>query len=86
MKNLEDSHIIGYLVLVLGLGVFFILLSMFKNNSTVSLFISLGGSLFYVLWGIIHHAVERRLHKDIILEYIIIGIFMFLLLSTAIVY
>jgi len=86
MKNLEDYHIIAYIVLILGLGLFFALFLLFRHSTHALLLISFGGSLFYILWGIIHHAVEKRLHRDVVIEYIMIGIFMFLLLSSVIIY
>jgi hypothetical protein len=86
MRYLEENHIIDYFLLFFGLGVFLFLLYVFKYNTTLSLFISLGGSLFYMLWGIVHHALEKRLHREIVLEYILIGVFMFALLSVVIIY
>jgi len=43
-------------------------------------------SLFYPLWGIVHHALEGRLKRTVILEYVLISLFVFLLLLTAIRY
>ena len=86
MKIFEDYHVWHYLVLVLGLVTFFSLLYIFSYSTPISLIISFFGSLFYVLWGIIHHALEKRVYKEIVLEYVLIGIFMFLLLTLVKLY
>ena len=86
MKILEDYHAWHYLVLVLGLGAFIALLVVFSYSTPISIVISFLGSLFYVLWGIIHHALEKRLYKEIVLEYVLIGLSMFLLLALVKMY
>lgn len=36
----------------------------------------------YVLWGIIHHAVQKDLHPKIVIEYMLIGAIAVVLLLT----
>jgi len=80
MSNQEEKHFVHYLILVLGLagclGMFFY----FRADRFSQLILAAVGSLFYCLWGIIHHATESRLTLLIALEYILYGIFVFALL------
>ncbi len=39
-------------------------------------------SLFYVAWGIIHHALEGDLHAKIVIEYMLIGGIAIILITT----
>jgi len=86
MNTHEDKHLLEYIILLIGLVVFFIAFYLVKGTPQLQLFVGFGGSLFYVLWGIIHHAVEGRLNKSIVLEYILIGLFIFSLLSIVLIY
>jgi hypothetical protein len=36
-------------------------------------------SLYYVAWGILHHHIEKNLNKEIVLDYLLIGAFVFLM-------
>lgn len=39
-------------------------------------------SLFYVAWGIIHHALEGDLHAKVVIEYMLIGGIAIILITT----
>jgi hypothetical protein len=79
----EEKHLLHYLTLFVGLVLFVILFIWFKYNFTAQLIVAASGSIYYVLWGIIHHAIENRLTRAVALEYILLGTFVFLLLFTA---
>lgn len=86
MNETNDKHLVEYLILIAGLLVAFVVFYLFRHDPRLQLFTGFCGSLFYALWGIIHHAVEGRLNKSIFAEYIIVGIFIFTLLSVVIIY
>ncbi len=84
MMNEHEKHIVHYLVLFIGLVFFGFGFVYFKHNIETELFITAAASVFYVLWGIIHHAVENRLTRFIALEYVLFGSLIFFLLFTVI--
>ena len=81
--NEKEHHLVQYLVLLMGLGVLFFLFVVFMNNHDILKVVSGSGSIFYVLWGLSHHAAEGRLNKLIAFEYILVGSLAFLILFTA---
>jgi hypothetical protein len=81
MENIKE-HIIEYMVLVVALVGFICLLVLFRFNKSALLGVSGLGSVFYILWGIIHHALRGRLTRSIAYEYILFGVLVFLLLFT----
>jgi len=81
MENIKE-HIIEYMVLFVAMTGFICLLMIFRYNKLALLGVSGIGSVFYILWGIIHHAIRKRLTRTIAYEYILFGILVFLLLFT----
>ena len=81
MENLKE-HFIEYLVLFVAAIVFVILFALLRFNKNALMVLSGFGSLFYILWGIIHHAIRGRLNRMIAYEYILFGLLIFLLLFT----
>jgi len=79
----EDKHLLHYIFLFVGLLVFVALFILFRYHKPTQLFIGCIGVIFYVMWGILHHAVEDRLTRFVILEYLLFGGLAFLLLLTA---
>ena len=75
----SEKELIEYVVLLVGLMVFFLLLIIFRYESFALKLVAMLGSLFYVVWGIIHHAADARLTKAVILEYMFISSMVFLL-------
>jgi len=76
----QDMHLTHYLILVSGfglLGVFFIL---FRFNESLQILVGGLGCVFYILWGIFHHALEERITKLVIFEYAAFGLLAFLLM------
>lgn len=70
MKDLK--HFLCLLtILSLGFGLF--LIFDYNRVAQVGIVIALGG--VYVLWGIIHHGLNKELHLKIILEYLLVAIF-----------
>jgi len=79
MENIKE-HIIEYMVLFVAMIGFISLLVIFRFNKSALLGVSAIGSIFYILWGIIHHAIREKLTRAIAYEYILFGILVFLLL------
>lgn len=79
---MKYSHIISYIVLVLilatGVGAFYFV----RPNVTLQLIIAIITSVAYVLWGIIHHMIQKDLHHKIVIEYMLIGAIAIVLLVT----
>ena len=86
MKKLIDNHFIHYLVLFAGLLTLSYIFYTFRYSQTYSLIIAFASSFFYLMWGIIHHALEKRLYKEIVFEYLLISIFIFLLFALVILF
>jgi len=79
----EEKHLKHYLILIVGILFFVISIIYFKYNKDMQMVLAGALSAFYCVWGIIHHAVEGRLSRLIFLEYILVGLLVFLLLFTA---
>ena len=80
---MKNDHVLHYLILLLGLSVsafFFVYFKFVPSSQLLALGI---GSLYYCLWGIVHHALERRLTTLIALEYTLFGLLIFYLLFAA---
>lgn len=75
----NEKELIEYIVLLVGLVVFFLLLILFRYEVFALKLVAMLGSLFYVVWGIIHHAASERLTLAILLEYVFISFMVFLL-------
>jgi len=79
---MKKSHIAHFIVLVailaVGLGAFFYV----SPNGSLQLTIGIITSVAYVLWGFIHHAMQKDLHKKIVVEYTLVGIIAIILLAT----
>jgi hypothetical protein len=78
----DERHFIEYLTLLVGLTMFFGLFIGFRHSKEALKIISGAGTVFYIVWGLAHHAVEGRLNKFIAFEYILFGSVVFLLLFT----
>lgn len=79
---MKKAHVVHYLVLAFillgGVVAFF----WAAPNSSVQFIIGVVTSVAYVLWGFIHHAIQKDLHKRIVIEYILIGAIAIILLAT----
>ena len=68
------------LALILGAGV--ITFWQVRPNTTLQLYTGIATSAAYVIWGLIHHAVQKDLHQKIVVEYLLIGTIAIVLLVT----
>ena len=67
-------------ILFAGMVVIAFLFNIFRYDQLAQILVALLGCMYYISWGIIHHALEERIKKAIILEYILIGGVAFLLI------
>jgi hypothetical protein len=74
--------IVHFLVLlaILSVGIFTFILV--RPNTTVQLLVGVVTAGAYVLWGLIHHAIQKDLHQKIVVEYLLIGAIAIVLLVT----
>ena len=79
---MSDKHALHYLLLLLGLSIFGFFFVYFRYDQMIQIMISALASIFYVGWGITHHALEGRLTSLIAFEYILFGSLTFLLVFT----
>jgi hypothetical protein len=66
--------ILDYLLLTFLVSVAIILTLYFNGNKNYQQIITIGLSLLYIVWGIIHHAREKTLQARIILEYVLFAL------------
>ena len=85
MKSTE-KHLIEYMALLVAFSTFAFLFAFYRFNSIVLEVLAGAASIFYILWGIIHHVLEGRLTRLIALEYFLFGSLAFVLLFTVINY
>lgn len=80
------THLWQYLFL-LTISVFFLLLfSLAKGNHLRQFFILTLFVVFYILWGIVHHFLEKTLNLKIVVEYIFIGSLVLFLLQNLLIH
>ncbi len=76
----EENHFVHYFVLFVGLLLFVSLFALFRYNQALQFSVGLLGCVFYVSWGVIHHILEERLTKLVVLEYLLFGVLVAILL------
>jgi hypothetical protein len=76
------QSVIHFLVLIaiLTAGVFTFI--WVRPNIPLQLFIGITTAVAYVLWGIVHHAIQKDLHRKVVVEYLLIGAIAIVLLVT----
>lgn len=69
MKSSWFHFLILIIILVLGTATFF----MVRGNPTAQLATGIIVSVAYVIWGVLHHAIDGDLHLKIVIEYVLVG-------------
>ncbi len=70
-NNGRDLEYYISLSLILGLGLLFVLLA--SPNKTVQFMLISLTTLFYIIFGIVHHLINHDITLGIMLEYLTIG-------------
>lgn len=79
---MRHVHILHYLVLAFILIGGTMTFWFVRPDTFLQLVVGIVTSLSYVLWGIIHHWLQKDLHQKIVVEYILIGVIAVILLAT----
>ncbi len=79
----KDYKLIEYAILFVGVVAYAYLFWVFRHNNSARLLLTAEAVLFYILWGVIHHFLEKRLTVEIAFEYILIGFLTFLLVLVS---
>lgn len=66
-------HIGYYISLIVILAFGFLLVFLSSPNRNLQMMIVVLTTLFYILWGIIHHLINHDLYIKIVVEYVLIG-------------
>jgi hypothetical protein len=78
----QHIHAMHYVVLCVilagGIGAFFYV----GPNASLQFIIGVVTSIAYVVWGFIHHAIQKDLHQKIVVEYLLMGAIAIVLLAT----
>ncbi len=73
MMKKVTKHLLHYLplvgVLLAGPFAFWV----FSYNRALQIVIAVTMAIFYVAWGVIHHAIHKDLHLSTVLEYVVIA-------------
>jgi hypothetical protein len=75
----QFTHFFVLLILLgVGVGTFFYV----QPNVALQLLVGITTSVAYVVWGLVHHAMQKDLHPKIVIEYMLIGAIAVVLLVT----
>ena len=69
-RNSDLEYYIS-LIFILSLGLFFIILA--APNKNLQLILVLLTTLFYILFGTVHHLINHDLNTKVVIQYVIIG-------------
>lgn len=79
---MKHVHIMHYFVLCLiltgGIATFYYV----RPNVSLQFIVGITTSVFYVMWGLIHHMINKDLHRKVVVEYLLIGTIAVVLLAT----
>jgi hypothetical protein len=72
-------HLVHYLVLFAVLVSGFLAFFKYQGHQVTQFYIVVATVLSYVLWGVVHHKLEKRLSIGVIMEYVLVGTLVILL-------
>lgn len=67
-------HLSHYIVLLVLMSAGIIALTLIDKNTFSHTFILILVALAYFLWGIVHQALEKELHAETVLEYLLLSL------------
>jgi len=79
------EHLGHYLALVFILAFGVGALVFFQRTPQMQIISAFLTACFYVLWGVVHHYIEKDLHIRVVIEYITVALLGFLILWSIIV-
>lgn len=82
MKHTNIQHqIILLCILATGLTAFYYV----RSNTMLQFIIGSATSVAYVFWGIIHHMIQKDLHLNVVIEYILMATIAIVILATVLI-
>ncbi len=78
LENIKENRV-EYFILFVAISVFMFFIYTFRFNRQMLILLSGLGSSFYIIWGIIHQWLRGKLSRNVIYEYALFGILVFLL-------
>ena len=79
MKQASFIHtLILFCIVAGGLAAFYYV----RPNASLQFTVGVITSIAYVLWGVIHHAIQKDLHLKVVIEYVLIAAIAIVLLAT----
>jgi len=69
----RTQHILLYIALFVSLALAGALLFLFHGNPAQQLLVVVGVSLFYLVWGVVHHVLEDEFDFEVLLDYLLIA-------------
>lgn len=79
---MKQTHVIHYLVLACillgGIATFYYV----RQSTNLQLAVGVVTSISYILWGFIHHTIQKDLHRKVVIEYVLVGTIAIVLLAT----
>jgi branched-subunit amino acid transport protein AzlD len=81
MDNLKE-HRVEYFILFVAIAIFLVLTYTYRFNKSMLVALTGSASLFYIVWGVVHHWIRGKLTRSIAAEYILYAILAFMLFFT----
>jgi len=69
MKKQPFHFLVLLIILITGVFMFHFV----RHNTSLQLLVGIITSISYIIWGLVHHAIKRDLHRKVVVEYILIG-------------
>ncbi len=82
MRNNFEKNLTSYLILFGGLILGFFFFLFFSYNRQLQLILGIIMSIYYLIWGIIHHWFKKDLTIKVFVEYFLISLIGVVILST----
>ncbi len=80
-----SHHIFHYLILLILISGGLTAFLSSRNYPLIQLLVGIVTSLSYVVWGIVHHFVDRDLSLKIVIEYLAVALFAIIVLWNVLI-
>lgn len=79
---MKKTHVLHTVVLFAFLLIGMLAFWYARGQTMVQIGIGIAISLAYVIWGLIHHRIKGDLHRNVVIEYVLVGLIAIILLIT----
>jgi hypothetical protein len=76
------ENLAHYLILLVLLGGGLVLFFFFSYSPQIQLYLSLATALFYLLWGVSHHYLNKDLSWSVVIEYTLVAVLAWTIIYT----